>query len=38
MANKLPTKAKIFTTEERKDILIVENNGEEKRYLLQLGE
>lgn len=38
MANKLPIGAKIFTTKERKDIFIVEYDGKEKRYLLQLGE
>ncbi|MYL47738.1 hypothetical protein GLV94_19040 [Virgibacillus halodenitrificans] len=38
MANKLPTGAKVFAPKERKDILIVEDNGKEKRYLLQVGE
>ncbi|MGD7044590.1 hypothetical protein [Jeotgalibacillus proteolyticus] len=38
MANKLPVGAKIFAPKERRDILIVEYNGEEKRYLVQLGE
>lgn len=38
MANKLPNGAKIYAPKERKDILIVEYNGKEKRYLLQLGE
>ena len=38
MANKLPNGAKIFAPEERRDILIVEYDGKEKRYLLQLGE
>jgi len=38
MANKLPVGAKIFTLKERRDILIVEYDGKEKRYLLQVGE
>lgn len=38
MVNKLPVGAKIFSPKERRDILIVEYDGKEKRYLLQLGE
>ena len=38
MANKLPVGAKIFSTKERRDILLVEYDGNEKRYLLQVGE
>ena len=38
MANKLPVGAKIFAPKERRDILIVDNNGKEIRYLVQLGE
>ncbi|PIC85862.1 hypothetical protein CSV72_11655 [Sporosarcina sp. P20a] len=38
MANKLPVGAKIFSLKERRDILIVEYDGKEKRYLLQVGE
>ncbi|QKY69383.1 hypothetical protein [Lentibacillus sp. CBA3610] len=38
MANKLPVGASIFVLKERKDILIVEYDGKEKRYLLQAGE
>ncbi|MCM3744981.1 hypothetical protein M3193_12595 [Sporosarcina luteola] len=38
MANKLPNGAKIYAPKERKDILIVEYGGKEKRYLLQVGE
>ncbi|KAB8126010.1 hypothetical protein F9U64_20985 [Gracilibacillus oryzae] len=38
MATKLPVGAKIFAPEERRDILIVEHDGKEKRYLLQTGE
>lgn len=38
MANKLPSRAKIYAPKERKDILIVEYDGKERRYLLQLGE
>lgn len=38
MANKLPIGAKIFAPKEREDILIVEYNEKEKRYLLQVGE
>ncbi|MGE7840508.1 hypothetical protein ACQKNX_06920 [Lysinibacillus sp. NPDC093712] len=38
MANKLPVGAKIFSSKERRDILIVEYDGKEKRYLLQVGE
>ncbi|SDM68126.1 hypothetical protein [Sediminibacillus halophilus] len=38
MASKLPIGAKIFAPEERRDILIVEYDGKEKRYLLQVGE
>ncbi|WP_099158831.1 hypothetical protein [Virgibacillus ndiopensis] len=38
MANKLPIGAKVFAPEERRDILIVEYDGKEKRYLLQVGE
>ncbi|GIN62162.1 hypothetical protein J27TS8_21550 [Robertmurraya siralis] len=32
MATKLPIGSKIFSTNERKDMLIVENNGVEKKY------
>lgn len=38
MANELPVGSKIFAIKEEKPILIVEYNGLEKRYLLQLGE
>lgn len=38
MANKLPVGAKIFASKERNEILIVEYDGKEKRYLLQVGE
>ncbi|WP_236687166.1 hypothetical protein [Ornithinibacillus californiensis] len=38
MANKLPVGSKIFSVKEKKPILIVEYNGLEKRYLIQLGE
>jgi hypothetical protein len=38
MANKLPVGSKIFSVKEKKPILIVEFNGLEKRYLIQLGE
>ena len=38
MANKLPVGAKIFSSKESRDILIVEYDGKEKRYLLQVGE
>lgn len=38
MATKLPIETKIFTTKERKDILIVEDDGVEKKYLIQIGE
>ncbi|WP_054860328.1 hypothetical protein [Gracilibacillus sp. JCM 18860] len=37
-ATKLPVGATIYTTEERGDILIVEYDGMENRYLLQIGE
>jgi len=33
MSNKLPVGAKIFSTKEREDILIVESEGEIKKYL-----
>ena len=33
MSNKLPIGAKIFSTKEREDILIVESEGEIKKYL-----
>ena len=33
MSNKLPVGAKIFSTKERGDILIVESDGEIKKYL-----
>lgn len=33
MSNKLPVGAKIFSTKERGDILIVESEGEIKKYL-----
>lgn len=38
MANKLPMGTKIYSTNERDDILIVEHNGKEKRYLVMIGE
>ncbi|MEY9978492.1 hypothetical protein [Lysinibacillus sp. RC79] len=38
MASDLPLGTKIIAPKERRDILIVENNGIEIRYLLQLGE
>lgn len=38
MANELPIGAKIYAPKERKDILIVEYDGNEKRYLVQIGE
>ncbi|ADU29212.1 hypothetical protein [Evansella cellulosilytica] len=38
MANKLPAGAIIIAPNERRDILIVEYDGKEKRYLLQVGE
>jgi len=38
MASDLPQGTKIIAPKERRDILIVENNGIEIRYLLQLGE
>lgn len=38
MANNIPNGAKIFIPKERRDILIVEYDGKEKRYLVQLGE
>lgn len=38
MANNLPEGTKIFAPRERRDILIVDNNGEEIRYLLAVGE
>ncbi|MHA6261528.1 hypothetical protein ACXYMX_16835 [Sporosarcina sp. CAU 1771] len=38
MATKLPVGAKIFSPKERRDILIVEYDKKEKRYLLQVGE
>lgn len=34
MSNKLPVGAKIFSTKERGDILIVESEGEVKKYLV----
>lgn len=34
MSNKLPVGAKIFSTKERGDILIVESEGEIKKYLV----
>ncbi len=37
MANKLPIGTKIFSTKERKDILLVEDEGKTKKYLA-LGE
>ncbi|MEA0553159.1 hypothetical protein U1P98_05460 [Lysinibacillus irui] len=33
MSNKLPVGAKIFSTKEREDILIIESEGEIKKYL-----
>lgn len=33
MANKLPIGTKIFSTKERKDILLVEDEGKTKKYL-----
>lgn len=33
MSNKLPVRSKIFSTKEREDILIVESEGEFKKYL-----
>ncbi|WP_316044266.1 hypothetical protein [Saccharococcus sp. Marseille-Q5394] len=33
MSNKLPIGARIFSTKEREDILIVESDGETKKYL-----
>ncbi|MBS4193140.1 hypothetical protein KHA94_23830 [Bacillus sp. FJAT-49705] len=38
MANKLPYGAKIYSTNERNDILIVEHNKKEYRYLVMVGE
>ncbi|WP_153733379.1 hypothetical protein [Sporosarcina obsidiansis] len=38
MSNHLPVGAKIIAPKERRDILIVEYDELEKRYLLQLGE
>ncbi|WP_239984646.1 hypothetical protein [Lentibacillus sediminis] len=38
MANQLPVGAEIFAPKGRTDILIVEYEGREKRYLLQAGE
>lgn len=38
MATKLPIGAKIFTTKEMKNVLIIEYDQTEKKYLLQIGE
>lgn len=38
MASELPLGTIIIAPKERRDILIVENNGIEIRYLLQMGE
>ncbi|MFD1927241.1 hypothetical protein ACFSFY_04090 [Sporosarcina siberiensis] len=38
MANNLSIDAKIYVSKERGDILIVKDDGEEKMYLLQVGE